>query len=60
MGSINAVQIGSRPICRSIAALLQLELIRASPEDNQGKLIQYRQTTTIFLSDNTDRLYQKN
>ncbi|CRY62643.1 Uncharacterised protein [Yersinia kristensenii] len=26
MGSINAVQIGSRPICLSIAAFLQLEL----------------------------------
>ncbi|EKN4917084.1 hypothetical protein DVQ41_05395 [Yersinia enterocolitica] len=28
-GSINAVQIGSRPICISLAAFLQLELFRA-------------------------------
>ncbi|EKN6023804.1 hypothetical protein DVQ32_11920 [Yersinia enterocolitica] len=27
-GSINAVQIGSRPICHSLAAFLQLELFR--------------------------------
>ncbi len=27
-GSINAVQIGSRPICISLAAFLQLELFR--------------------------------
>ncbi|PNM14698.1 hypothetical protein A6J64_001755 [Yersinia enterocolitica] len=27
-GSINAVQIGSRPICISLAAFLQLELSR--------------------------------
>ncbi|CBY26417.1 hypothetical protein DVQ41_03215 [Yersinia enterocolitica] len=27
-GSINAVQIGSRPICLSLAAFLQLELFR--------------------------------
>ncbi|AIN20004.1 hypothetical protein CH54_18 [Yersinia rochesterensis] len=31
MGSINAVQIGSRPICRSIAAFLQFELFRGLP-----------------------------